>query len=94
MQTSTSFSRRQLAMRRHRKGSTASIERLAAHPLLKSTEIASQLGVSVGFLADLRRRGQGPVWRRLSSRAIRYSPADVGHWLDGCAVNGRIRSMQ
>lgn len=49
--------------------------------LARPTEVAEHLGLSVGALATMRYRGQGPAWVPLSKRAIRYRWEDVEAWV-------------
>jgi hypothetical protein len=39
--------------------------------------IEKRWGKRPGFMSDLRARGQGPRFLRLSSRCVRYKPASV-----------------
>lgn len=44
--------------------------------------LGERLGLSVGALAQMRYRGNGPKFIKLGGRQIRYSEADVQTWLD------------
>lgn len=44
--------------------------------------LGERLGLSVGALAQMRYRGNGPKFIKLGGRQIRYSEADVQAWLD------------
>lgn len=48
---------------------------------LKPEEVAPLLGVSKVTLSRWRRRGEGPPWRRLGPRLIRYPEAELVAWL-------------
>jgi predicted DNA-binding transcriptional regulator AlpA len=50
--------------------------------LLVTKQLAEWLGVSVQWLEIGRSRGDGPPYRRLGKRAIRYSVGDVLKWLE------------
>lgn len=50
--------------------------------LLKTREIASWLGVSIGFLEIGRTRGIGPPFVRLAPRMVRYERGAVISWLE------------
>jgi hypothetical protein len=45
-------------------------------------QLATELGLSVGTLANMRYRGTGPVFVK-AGQIIRYKRADVQAWLDG-----------
>lgn len=49
--------------------------------LLTPTELAERLGVSVGTLANMRWRGGGPPYIRMSGRCVRYRPSAVEKWI-------------
>ena len=48
--------------------------------LLTEEEAAAALGFTTRFLQNRRHRGDGPVFCRISSRAIRYRPEDLQAW--------------
>jgi len=49
--------------------------------LLSPADLADELGVPTGTLADWRSRGIGPAYLRIGKHA-RYRRADVDRWLD------------
>lgn len=49
--------------------------------LLNIDEAAAQLGVSRGYLAQLRVTGKGPAFRAITPRTIRYAQEDIDAWL-------------
>ena len=49
--------------------------------LLRTREAARELGISAGYLHNLRCRGQGPKFVRLG-RAVRYRLADLAAYVD------------
>jgi len=53
--------------------------------LLTPREAASFLRLSESCLAKARMRGDGPKYRKLSRRAVRYLKADLLDWLRACA---------
>jgi hypothetical protein len=46
-------------------------------PLLDDRDLEKRWGKKSGFVSDLRSRGLGPVFLRLSPRTVRYRPEDV-----------------
>ncbi len=50
--------------------------------LVAPTDLAEQLSVSVGQLAQMRYLGTGPDFVKVGTR-VRYAPSDVQAWLDG-----------
>ncbi len=50
--------------------------------LVAPTDLAEQLSVSVGQLAQMRYLGTGPEFVKVGTR-VRYAPSDVQAWLDG-----------
>jgi hypothetical protein len=46
-------------------------------PLWDDPYIEARWGKKPGFMSDLRARGQGPRFMRLSARTVRYRPEDV-----------------
>lgn len=50
--------------------------------LLTPDEVSKITKLAVGALAQLRHRGEGPAYRRLSPRSIRYTRADVQAWIE------------
>lgn len=53
---------------------------------LTPKEVGEWLGLAQSTLADLRARGDGPAFTRLSARNVRYAARDVSLWLDSCRV--------
>lgn len=49
--------------------------------LLTPAEVANLTGLTTGALAQMRYKGKGPAYQRLSARNIRYSPAAVERWI-------------
>jgi predicted DNA-binding transcriptional regulator AlpA len=50
--------------------------------LLRPAVVAEHLGTTTAALANMRYRGTGPKFIKVSAKAIRYRPADVNTWLD------------
>lgn len=53
---------------------------LSERRMLRVTEAASFLGLSVSFLNKLRCAGGGPAFRKVG-RAVVYDPIDLDTWL-------------
>lgn len=51
-------------------------------PLLTPAQVAKWTGYSTTGLAQLRHRGQGPKFIKLTARAVRYRQSEVEAWLD------------
>ena len=49
-------------------------------PLLTERQAAQLLAVSARALQKWRSSGRGPVFIQISSRCIRYRPADLARW--------------
>jgi predicted DNA-binding transcriptional regulator AlpA len=49
--------------------------------LLRPPEAGKYLGLSISTLAKRRLTGDGPVFVRLSSRAVGYRQSDLDKWL-------------
>lgn len=49
------------------------------------------LGLATEGLAAIRRRGGGPPYYRIGSRAIRYRLADVRAWIAARTVGGGVQ---
>jgi len=66
--------------------------------LLSSKDVSELTGLAIRTLEGLRVKGGGPVYVRLSPRAIRYKRGDVRTWINerlrtstsdkGCAQHG------
>lgn len=50
--------------------------------LVTEVEIAPVVGLSPKTLSNMRSRGEGPPYVRISGRAIRYSRRAVDAWID------------
>ena len=50
--------------------------------LMTTAAAARQLGVSPGYLTNLRCWGTGPRCRRVGVRGVRYARADLDDWCD------------
>ena len=50
--------------------------------LVAPADLAEQLSVTVGQLAQMRYLGTGPEYLKVGTR-VRYAPSDVQAWLDG-----------
>ncbi|MCH8267998.1 MAG: helix-turn-helix domain-containing protein [Acidobacteria bacterium] len=55
-------------------------------PLLRSEEVAKITGLSVETLAQWRSQKRGIDYLKIG-RAVRYDPADVQKYLEGCRVS-------
>ncbi|MFC3373085.1 helix-turn-helix transcriptional regulator [Glutamicibacter protophormiae] len=44
--------------------------------------LGDRLGLSVGALAQMRYRGNGPRFIKLGGRQVRYRESDIQAWLD------------
>lgn len=53
--------------------------------LLTTEQAAAFLGLSPRTLEDWRLRGGGPVFRKLGSRLVRYSPSDLTAFIETSA---------
>lgn len=53
---------------------------------LTPKQVCDWLGLAPSTLADLRARGEGPAFTRLSTRNVRYAARDVSAWLNACRV--------
>jgi predicted DNA-binding transcriptional regulator AlpA len=51
-------------------------------PLLKAREVGEMLGMSTAWVLDQWEAGKLPGFR-LSSRAVRFSEAEIQAWLEG-----------
>lgn len=49
--------------------------------VLKTEEVAEQLGVTVDKLNQWRDAGTGPTWLLLGTDCVRYIDSSVVHWL-------------
>jgi predicted DNA-binding transcriptional regulator AlpA len=49
--------------------------------LLTIEDAAAQLGVTRGYLAQLRVTGKGPAFRAITPRTIRYAQEDIDAWV-------------
>lgn len=53
---------------------------------LTPKQVSDWLGLAPSTLADLRARGEGPAFTRLSARNVRYAARDISAWLASCRV--------
>jgi predicted DNA-binding transcriptional regulator AlpA len=53
-------------------------------------QVADWLCLATSTLADLRSRGDGPAFTRLSARNIRYARRDVTAWIERCRTEARV----
>ncbi len=52
-----------------------------ANPLLTPAEAGAQLGLTPGALAQLRYTGGGPLFIKLTAKAVRYRQSDLDAWI-------------
>lgn len=57
--------------------------------LLTETEAAAILGARVQTLRNWRWRGEGPRYRKIGSRLVRYHRADLAAFIAGDASEGK-----
>lgn len=50
--------------------------------LLTPAQLGEYLGLTVGALAQMRYRGNGPKFIKLGGKQVRYRESDVQAWLD------------
>jgi hypothetical protein len=50
--------------------------------LLNEDEAGRAIGLTARFLTERRRKGDGPPFVRISSRCVRYRPADLQSWAE------------
>lgn len=53
----------------------------SAHDLLSPAEVCKWTGLSLGALAQLRYKGQGPAFIKLTPKTVRYLREDVDRWI-------------
>ena len=51
------------------------------NPLLTPAEASAQLGLTQGALAQLRYTGGGPLFIKLTAKAVRYRQSDLDAWI-------------
>jgi predicted DNA-binding transcriptional regulator AlpA len=51
------------------------------HELLNPAEVSKWTGLSLGALAQLRYKGQGPKFIKLTPKTVRYLRGDVERWI-------------
>jgi predicted DNA-binding transcriptional regulator AlpA len=51
------------------------------NPLLTPAEVSAQLGLTQGALAQLRYTGGGPLFIKLTAKAVRYRQSDLDAWI-------------
>lgn len=52
-----------------------------ANELLNPMQVSKWTGLSLGALAQLRYKGQGPAFIKLTPKTVRYLQADVDRWI-------------
>ena len=52
-------------------------------PLMTEVEAAAHLKLTKRALQAWRVQGRGPVFVRISARAVRYRPEDLNQWIEG-----------
>lgn len=52
-----------------------------------TAEAADHLGLTPGYLTNLRCWGTGPRWRRIGARNVGYDVADLDEWRDRRRIN-------
>jgi hypothetical protein len=57
-------------------------ERVRLEYLLNEREAGQVLGVSAEGMRGWRQRGEGPPWKRIGKRFIRYDPAALRRWIE------------
>lgn len=62
---------------------------LAPGDLIDEREAAALMGLAVGTLRNWRSLRQGPRFRKIGTRAVRYCRADVAAFIAGQDVCGR-----
>lgn len=67
----------------HSETATAPVLQLAPGDLLSETLAAAILGVAVPTLRNWRWRGEGPRYRKIGKRLVRYVRADLLAFLEG-----------
>jgi len=60
----------------------------AGDRLLTPGEVAEWVGMTTAALAQLRYLGNGPRYRKLTPKTVRYTSADVQAWIDASARQG------
>lgn len=50
--------------------------------LLTPAEVSEWTGLTIGALAQLRYKGTGPKFVKMTPRTVRYFRADVQRWLE------------
>lgn len=53
----------------------------ATGAMLTPSQLAEQLGLTTGSLAQMRYLGRGPRYLKLTARAVRYRQTDVDAWV-------------
>jgi predicted DNA-binding transcriptional regulator AlpA len=52
-----------------------------AQELLHPIQVSEWTGLSLGALAQLRYKGQGPAFIKLTPKTVRYLRSDVERWI-------------
>lgn len=50
--------------------------------LLTPAEVSAWTGLSIGALAQLRYKGRGPDFVKLTPKTVRYMRSDVQQWIE------------
>lgn len=53
-----------------------------AETLNTPAQVGERFGVTVGALAQMRYRGNGPKFIKLGGKQVRYRESDIQAWLD------------
>ena len=61
--------------------------------LIPPKAAAIALGISIHTLKRWRRRGEGPDWCRVGTRAIRYSVTSLEFWLETTRHMGSLQQQ-
>jgi hypothetical protein len=61
--------------------------------LLSDPDVEKRWGKKPGFMSDLRARGQGPRFLRLSPRTVRYRVSDIIAYENGQEFQNTAASM-
>lgn len=57
--------------------------------LLTDEQVSAWTGISRGALRQLRYLGEGPRYRRLTPKTIRYLESDVSAWIEAARTGTR-----
>jgi predicted DNA-binding transcriptional regulator AlpA len=56
--------------------------------LLNTDQAARYVNMSRQAMSDMRHRGQGPRYSKLSARAVRYRRSDLDEWIESKSTGG------